>query len=335
MLPKVQNARVSTEVSGHSGSNRYKCLTLAHFSDIHGDGDNLKRVVDFCDDYSIYIDDIVCTGDLVRDHAIADGVEEDYSFWHDSGADNVLAVIGNHDTASVTSNTYDWRGFGKVNTYNKYIAPFVSGWDVEQPSNASTDGKCYYYKDYSSYSIRLIVLDCMYYDADQNTWFASVLESARSAGYSVIVCTHGLGTNGQSIECNFSSLEGSGGQVIADTSTYIYNENVHQKVDDFITAGGTFLCFLGGHFHRDYFGVVSGTTNVQPFVLIDTAAYNAPLRDHAVAKFERSQDCFNIISFDTHLHLIKIVRVGYRFDCWMRKKETLCYNYNTHTLIKD
>lgn len=332
MLTLFQNAKISEEAAGAYGVNTKKCLVLCHFSDIHADSENLGRIKQFCDEYNEFIDEIICTGDMVRDHATSDGVEDDFSWWHENGGENILMSIGNHDTNVVVNGVSSWRGFGKINTYNKYFAPYVANWGVIQPTGASIYGKCYYYKDYLAYKIRIISLDCMYYDNEQNSWFSSILDDAKINGYSVIVLSHGLGKTGENIKCTYSPLTHQAGAVITDTTEYIYNANVHSRIDEFINNGGLFICLLGGHFHMDLFGNVSNTTNTQLFSIVDCAA-QVPIRDHAYIKGTRSQDSFNIIAIDTNLKLIKIFKVGYQYDVYMRRKGTLCYNYESKEIV--
>lgn len=333
MLPLLLSARVSSGLGNANSTNRKKCFTIAHFSDIHADGENMKRIVEFCEEYADYIDEIVCTGDMARDNATAGGVAEDYSWWGESGGDKVLAVIGNHDTNVVTNGVSDWRGFGMVNTYNKYFAPYIANWGVTQPPDAATGGKCYYYKDYSDYGIRVIVLDCMYYNTVQNSWFADTLADAKSKGYGVIAMAHGLGKSGDTIACNFSSLTAKAGMVIVDTPEYIFGANVHVRIDEFIEAGGTFICFLGGHFHDDIIGMVKDTAHPQLFILADCAASDASSENRAYLKGTRAQDSFNIVSIDTKLKLVKMLKVGCQHDVYMRKKGSVCYNYATKQLV--
>lgn len=336
MLPLFQNAKVSIESGINYGDRRKKCLMLAHFSDIHGDSTNLGRIIRFTNEYRDYIDDVICSGDMVRDCARADDVDYDFSWWAENDASKVLMAIGNHDTNVNDSGSASvWRGFTKEETYAKYFAPFIESWGVTQPTDAETNGKCYYYKDYTDYGIRFITLDCMYYDTAQNTWFANTLTDAKNNGYSVIVMAHSIGKNGTNIECTYSAPNVIPGATITDTTddTSKYCENVHDRIDEFISEGGTFICFLGGHFHRNMFGTVNNTTHTQAYLLAVSSGAYAPNRVHQCVVRTRSQDSFNIVSIDPQLKLIKVFTVGYQYDNYMRRIGTLCYNYETHTMV--
>ena len=46
-----------------------------------------------------------------------------------------------------------------------------------------------------------------------------------------------------------------------------------------------------------------------------------------------TQDCFNILSVDTYKNLIKITRIGANYDRYMRRKNTLSWDYGIGELI--
>ena len=71
MLPLIMSAKTTSGLG--NASARSTCLMIAHFSDIHADVVNMKRVVEFCDEYDSYVDVIICTGDMARDNAVSGG----------------------------------------------------------------------------------------------------------------------------------------------------------------------------------------------------------------------------------------------------------------------
>ena len=147
-----------------------KPLSLIHISDIHTKDDNYKCFENACE-YLQYYSNIKCmiaTGDLVWDNFT------NLTTWYDIALQKttkpVLNVIGNHDAGqqSTQSPSLD-RVSTDLQCYNRYIAPYVSagtlpngvtvpGWNVIQPVDAATEGKSYYYKDFTDEKIRLIVL---------------------------------------------------------------------------------------------------------------------------------------------------------------------------------
>lgn len=149
---------------------------------------------------------MIVTGDIVWDD-FRNGMDY-YNEAITNISKPVLNVVGNHDAGQWHTN------LSSVSTdkqcYDRFIAPYVSGWGVTQPSNAATDGKSYYYKDFTDEKIRLIVL-CEFetdYQIDPNdatkllysreyramrqaqvTWLIDTLTNTPS-DYGVIVAMH-------------------------------------------------------------------------------------------------------------------------------------------------
>jgi hypothetical protein len=240
-----------------------------------------------------------------------------------------MNAIGNHDTRSHEDNT-DWFAHAGADAYTKFIAPFISNWGVTHDGNTS---HCYYYKDFSSAKVRLVVMDVMvtkqdtaHYDADQITWFESVLASAKTAGLSVVVAAHNA-MDSTLIDSTFTTLD------------YQLNEDVYSNldpfadaVDAFIEGGGEFITWLCGHTHKDFVGRFTSHLN-QSVIVIGCALCNGASTDMARVMGTESQDLFNIIAFDTTAKVVKVVRVGTNYDRYCRHKGDLCYRYSDHTII--
>ncbi len=80
-----------------------KKITLLHFSDIHGDEKNFKRIVQYVEENKSMLTDVICTGDIVN-YQFSDGID----WWKNNIGDNkILMAIGNHDPL-VTQGTWDW-----------------------------------------------------------------------------------------------------------------------------------------------------------------------------------------------------------------------------------
>lgn len=165
--------------ANHYRRNNTKPLCLAHISDLHLDKIRLQRFTNFINNIK-NIDDAICTGDMTNNYS--DGM----TYWDSvSGTERILTCIGNHD--GLANHNVDWYSgqCTMLEAYNKFINPYISNWNVTHDV-----GKTYYYKDYNSEKIRLIVLDSMRSGTDatnQNTWLESVLSSAKSKGYSVVM----------------------------------------------------------------------------------------------------------------------------------------------------
>lgn len=294
-------------------------LVLLHFSDIHGGGDNYERLNDFAQDMEDYIDDVISTGDNVLN-----SWSDPFTYWTNV---KMLNVIGNHDTAKFEGGLYDWTYYAGKDAYDRYFAPFIANWGVTQPTDAAANGYCYYYKDYTTQGIRLIVLDCMDWGATQLSWFASTLESARQSNLSVVIAIHyqfdGSGVTG--LDTGFNSYVGWS----TGTDTYTPSDAI-SAVDDFIAGGGKFICWIAGHTHRDYAGYLSAHHN-QLCIVVGTDASdssNITHADSARIKGTDSQDLFNVIAFDATEHQIRIVRVGSNFSKQLQSRNTLCIGYS-------
>jgi len=298
-------------------------LTFLHFTDIHlGRNFELARLIKFKNRYNTWIDDILNTGDL-QDRGFESGIS-----WFNQvdGHENILNVIGNHD--AYKSPATNWKYETSINVYNRFIAPYVSNWGVTQPSGAPSSGLNYWYKDYSSYNIRLIAIDCVYWNATQNTWLQNTLNSVPS-GWSVICASH-FKPSMTFIDCNMTDL-------ILQPSTMAgtLDAEATDTVQNFIDNGGKFICWICGHEHKDYVGTVL-THSDQLVIGCATASMGSNRTIYCVmdrVDGMKSQDLFNIIGFDTYNKHIRILRVGADFDIFMRSKKTLCINYETHDII--
>lgn len=299
-------------------------LVLGWFSDIHADEANLKRIKEYFDEYSSYVADVIHTGDSVFNE-LSDGM----AFWNRAGVQSYLNVVGNHDAASTYNGSLiappDPNAVSSKAVYDVIIKPYVSSWGVVQPTGAEANGYNYYYKDYTTQKIRLVVLDCMYYDSTQNTWFSGVLSNTPQ-GYSVVVASHYCPDVITPLDTPFNSLQGT------IPSTYSMPSAV-DAVSSFIENGGNFVCWIAGHTHIDYIGKLQRDTR-QLCIVVENGGIDDGWNDSTRTEGTKSQDAFNVIAFDIYSSIIKIIRVGDDYDHYMRHKMTLCYDYAQGILIK-
>ena len=290
-------------------------LVMLWFSDIHGSQYNYNRLIEFKNYFNEYIQASICTGDIVQSY-----YSNDFSYFT---ANDIMLVIGNHDVQDSTTGEHSHIG---IDAYNKYFAPFISNWGVIQPENAATEGLCYYYKDFTDRGIRLIVLDKMAWNSAQNTWLQEVLTDAKNNNLAVICANHYPASNTNlNRDCSFCSLytnEIGGMPVDAINSIQSFIDNEH----------GEFICHLSGHTHTDYYGIISGTTQISITIDCAYANYDA-WNDSDRVSGEKSADCFNILSIDTYDKTIKMFRVGVDRDRWLRHKGTMCVKYDTRELL--
>ena len=317
-----------------------KPLVLLHFSDIHGMGQNLSRINEYRRYWSKYIDDTINTGDVQQDRW-----EDDFIFG-EASADNpnndILSVIGNHDTATGTGSSRDWHAKQGKESYDRYIAPFVTYWGAVQPDNAATNGYCYYYKDYPDSHIRLIVLDSYNSNTDyisaQTAWLEGVLDGAREAGYSVVMAAHMGLESEELIKCPFTN----NGAAYTSPDLAPWNTPYMNLVTQFKAAGGELVCWLAGHSHYDAIARTSEVNGYQINIRVANASrdYNPDLdlnttnsKIEVIADDIRSQDLFNIVAIDTTYKFITLFRVGAQWDKLGRQIETTCIAYNTGNIV--
>lgn len=301
-LPEIKKMKEKQE------DELFDHLVLCHFSDIHGSRVNLERLLEFCNHYSIFIDDILHTGDSVNDQ-----FSDDFSYWKDAGATNVLNTIGNHDTA-LRGERWDVRAHVGKDSYNKFIAPYAPFWTITQPESARENGLCYYYKDYKESGIRLIVLDCMLFDSDQRLWLERVLYDAFELDLSVICVSHYLaGKLDHSTENVFDSKSP------VESTSGILNESASNAVDSFIDYGGAFICWLGGHIHIDSCARIQSRPR-QLCINIAEALCSGAYGDQKRVIGTKSQDLFNILSVNRNTRELSLLRVGADKDVLGRKR---------------
>ena len=316
------------------GSGKKNCISLLQFSDIHGNATNVARLMQFKEKYSSYINDVICTGDIVAEKYQDANILSSY--------ENMLLTLGNHDAwietydealveRQVTSSLWVVK---PTYCYDKFFSNNISNWSVTQPSDAVANGKCYYYKDYtvSSDKIRLIVLDCMHYNIGsdlvdnvsvQNTWLEGVLADAAANHTPVVIAVHywpGSITAANTIVCSYTTTDG----LYSDYMPSL----LANTVAAFITNGGEFICYITGHSHSDVIGTVPEHPE-QMFIAVDTASNTNPCGNSVI--IGKGQDCFNIISFDVNDKLVKVVRVGRDVTTHLATKRRLVYRYAQFT----
>ena len=309
-------------------------VTFLHFSDIHGDTLELQRIMDFAQDGNIspYINDIICTGDIPYLSLDDTGVD----FLDDvSGAENVLLLVGNHDTAEgvgAAGTTYGTATPERV--YNELFKDRIANWNVTQPANADTEYLGYYYKDYATQNLRLICLDLNHdsaYLSAELTWFESVLLSAYNAGYSVICANHYMFSKDvcSVVDCSFSPRK-----EMSNEGSWTIPPAFITAVETFIGYGGEFVCWFGGHVHQDH--VILHNNGHQLCIGVSTASHDSnqtAYGDDLRLLGTRSQDLFNIMAIDTYSKHISILRVGANLTRLMHSKNHLCINYATRQVI--
>ncbi len=309
---------ISTNNARHICNDAGVPLTLLHISDLHGDTGALKRITDYLSNYGTLVDDAICTGDMVPNTATA--IES----WWDSG---VMTCIGNHDAASYdSSNGYDWDALSMADRVAYYISPFEANWDIVRES-----GKSYYYKDYTTQKVRLIVMDSQVYIANgadataQNTWLTNLLSDAITNNMHVVIAIHAPKGGSPVEQCSFSKYGRTNMVELGDSFT---PQAVVDIVESAITSGLHFVGYIVGHNHQDY--IYKATDKQLGFCI--TCAAVAQKAQWTGSDQHRSgiEDAYNLVTIDTANTLVKIVRGGGAdIDDHMRARKAICFNYST------
>ena len=305
-------------------------ISFLHFSDLHGDGRELGRILAFSNINKTIISDVIATGDMARASN-----ESDFTFWSERDVSKVLMALGNHEY--YTTGT-DHTKYNIADVIQKWIGDYAGNWSVVRPNGAS-----YYYKDYSSV-VRLIVLDCNLTGLEggtaQKEWLANVLADAITSNLAVVIAAHyvylGASKTYTVIKNNFTD------SYITDDFESVYDwspTGYADTVQTFIDNGGTFVCWLTGHRHKD----ILTTPTDYPNQLIVTICQASPDRIYpstiTTGDLERTtgavtEDAFNYVTIDTVNSCLKIARIGADLNTFMIPRETLCYNYSTHQFVK-
>ena len=309
---KLKNAR-----HVHTGANTP--LTILHFSDLHGDTSALARIMEKASDYDDLIDEYICTGDMV-----ANTYSQITSWWNE----NVLTCIGNHDTASYSGGSYNWTALSMANRDAYYIAPFESGWGITH-----TSGKSYYYKDYSTQKVRLIVMDGMLYtdngqDAtDQTAWLSGLLSSAITSNLHVLIAIHAPHGGATAEDCSFTEYGQNTMPTYSDCNT---PQSVIDEVSTAIGNGLHFIGYIVGHTHHDVIWDAENNGKQIMYCVTCACVNNTAQWMNADMYRGADADAFNLITIDTSRTLVKIVRGGGAdIDDHMRAREAICFNYST------
>lgn len=314
-------------------------LSLLWFTDLHRWQTPLDRVIKFKNYLQTngIIDDSIVTGDLVRNSAGEGNTFK--TFWEGtSGAEDIMIALGNHDHYAQSETPH---GRATFETLDNLFFGNVANWDVTRESNYP-----FYYKDYLDKGIRLIVADTFVKtaEADQTTWINNLLSDAITKNLAVVIACHYLALNSSMETQSVTIYDNSWSNNLAratgtDTMDYESTDfDLVACVTDFIADGGSFLCYMIGHTHTD---IVSYPTG-HPDQLIINCACASPDRSHEtklttndLPRYEntRTQDCFNVITFDATNKIIKCVRVGANVNMYQIPRTAFGYDVTNHQFI--
>ncbi|MBO4411237.1 MAG: metallophosphoesterase [Lachnospiraceae bacterium] len=311
-------------INASSWEKEAPLLTLLHFADLHSDAENLKRIVEFMNGLKDQFEDAVCSGDMVRKY-----YHTGYGFWHESGADPILVTVGNHD--ALNNPHYDWNDLiPEAQQAATFIEPYVPFWgDVEY-----TPGTTYYCKRYEAQKVDLITLNTQLFESEkgpEEAFLKEKLDRALREDRGVVILLHDTSSAKQTVvPCHYSSLDGAPSEPCGPG----LKKSTQKAVQDFIDAGGDFLCYLAGHSHRDFLCYDPAFPR-QYSLLAPAASLEKGLRqgDSARVRGEKSQDALQFVVFDRRSKLVKVIRVGADRDHYLRSRRILVFRYTTGEIV--
>lgn len=241
-------------------------------------------------------------------------------------------MLGNHDVRFVDENESPVE-VSRNDVYDRYFAPFVSGWGITAPNNAAEEGLMYYYKDIDKgvdaqrARVRLIFLDEYYWDESQASWLRDVLSDALAKNFAVIICRHENFDIDKLDNCPFVALE----NFPSRTATHL--AEAAEAVDAFMENGGEFIMRLGGHNHQDDMGTLQNYPKQLSFNGDVSGLNHTGWSDSWRKRGTKYQDCFTLIGIDRYEKIVRFICVGADRDRYEREKNTLAVNYATAKVV--
>jgi hypothetical protein len=190
----------------------------------------------------------------------------------------------------------------------------------------------------------------------QIDWFISTLENT-PAGYSVVIAMHQIVQDQMTwVSSPFSDIAGiavndsatfSDEDIIPDiVNAYIngttivggsysftgeasYKTAISVDCDFTVRGAGEFICYMAGHAHVDMIATVPAYPDQTQIVLTCATSDSSRNRygDLQRQVGKRSEDCINVVSFDTVNKQIKIARIGAQITHDMRKRDFIAIDY--------
>lgn len=306
------------------GGNSAPVLSDAYFmwiTDIHAETNRMKQFAKVVSEFGVSVVPFVLnTGDTVA-NVIGDGIT-----WYNNIVSGmnvpVLNAVGNHDAYSTNGVLEN----DKTVVYNEIISSFVSGWGVIQPENASANGYCYYYKDIGS--VRLIVLDSMYWDSVQKVWFESVLaDSATNNKHVVVACHSPFSAN----LCTMVDTAWNTGFLSRDST--IMSAEALTCVQNFKSSGGVFVAWLQGHVHGDE--VVTLESGSQLAICNNSFSNRGTKVYKTSNEANYNYNSCNVVAIDASNNLLKLYRVGANITVTGKKHNGFVWDYASNTLVDE
>lgn len=155
---KAQEARLAQMCRYSKGSLDARRPQFLLITDSHSDTASFDNAVSYAGAYKQYFDAIVHCGDYIGNYIPVDGSTSEPGWFSDIIKNSevpVYMVIGNHEKGGQGAAVYSTPTDEML--YNYFVKPIVDkGWLEE---GEYTEGKCYYYHDFTTNKTRLIIVD--------------------------------------------------------------------------------------------------------------------------------------------------------------------------------
>lgn len=224
--------------------------------------------------------------------------------------DDTLRIVGNHD---VLKDAIGWDWTNQATQTEVYTRFFANDNPVAMQENTT-----YWAKRFADKNTMVIGGNCMLIGESnqqaQYTFFETALETALANDDTVIICYHWpLNVSLNSLNTNFSiaSVDSfyngdAHGELKSQTQTF--ENSLLALVDDFISQGGKFACWLCGHEHRDDVGVYNGEYK-QLYISLTSYHYLNDLINHSINDYTDGL-AFDRIEILPESETVKIYRYG-------------------------
>lgn len=326
----------------NNNSNLKTDFQMLIMTDTHGDALAERRAVDYANTIDS-IDCIIHCGDIVAGNFAESSTKANWLDNFNRATKPYYVVVGNHDVGNSTNPSICAT---HTESYNTWIKPIIDkGYVIDEEHIGENN---YYYHDFTNYKVRLIVVyeydgpleqedgrykilrGIRYINQEQCDWFANTIASTPD-GYGIIVAMHNpfAGSAKSQPQMKFSQSDtlwsGSDAGQYNNGSDF-YAEIVHAYVNrinysgtfdsvtvtkDFSSCKGTFMCFIGGHVHRDIIWKHEnyGLIGITP--VCSTNSYvQAKDSDIRTDEYGEYANSLTVLSTDIDHKKIRLVRIG-------------------------
>ena len=330
----------------HQPNYQSKQFCLLMGGDVHYESSKMNNMIDLLNGVDAF-DAGIMLGDM-SGNTFSDTIQF-YKDALENAQKPFLTVIGNHDVAGATSDSDLWTKYGSC----------LDAADLD--SGEAVSGKLYYYKDFASQKIRVIVL--MQYDytytgdlcfgQTQIDWLIGVLNSTPS-DYGVIIAEHTNSSRYMTYQMDTAYTSDTwrqsnyaptvmsgdpvpdivnawiGGSTLSQTYSYTFsNHPADLSVSADFTARGTgeFITYIGGHWHMDVLGHPTSYADQMDYHVPATGLNAATQGDIPRKAGTASEDSLCVLGVDREKKTVKIFHVGAHYTKDAVDRQYFQYSY--------